>query len=52
MSNRVSDAIGVGMGHAVMAAASTISEALVGLLKRCVKPMAQQTHSSAVALPP
>lgn len=26
MSNRVSDAIGVGMGHAVMAAASTISE--------------------------
>lgn len=26
MSNRVSDAIGVGMGHAVMAAASTVSE--------------------------
>ncbi|MCA0327846.1 MAG: hypothetical protein LCH89_19945, partial [Proteobacteria bacterium] len=26
MSNRVSDALGVGMGHAVMAAASTVSE--------------------------
>jgi len=26
MTNRVSDAVGVGMGHAVMAAASTVSE--------------------------